>query len=88
MESVDLAVFSWGAYRITPSLFTSFISPGATIIELIIDIQVFLDKREENCRAFLLKRLRRTFQIKTLTSSEFLERVRVMVQSKISQWYK
>ena len=45
MEFVDLAVFSWGAGRITPSLFTSFISPGATVIEVIINIQVFLDKR-------------------------------------------
>ena len=47
MEFVDLAVFSWGAGRITPSLFTSFISPGATVIELIINIQVFLDTRGE-----------------------------------------
>ena len=66
MEFVDLAVFSWGACQITSSLFTSFISPGATVIELIINFQVVLDKRG-SCPAVLLKRLRRKFQIKTLT---------------------
>ena len=45
MEFVDLAVFSWGACRITPSLVSSFISPGATVIELIVNYQVFFDKR-------------------------------------------
>ena len=53
MEFVDLAVFSWGACRITPSLFASFISPGATVIELIINIQVFLDKRGELSGCFI-----------------------------------
>ena len=53
MEFVDLAVFSWEACRITPSLFTCFISPGATVIELIINIQVFLDKRGEKSGCFI-----------------------------------
>ena len=53
MEFVDLAVFSWGGCRITPSLFTSFISPGATVIELIINIQVFLGKRGELLGCFI-----------------------------------
>ena len=53
MESIDLAVFSWGACRITSSLFSSFISPGATVIELIINLQVFLDKRGELSGCFL-----------------------------------
>ena len=53
MEFVDLAVFSWGAVRITPSVFTCFISPGATVIELIINIQVFLDKRGELSGCFI-----------------------------------
>ena len=53
MESVHLAVFSWGACRITSSLFLSFISPGATGIELIINLQVFLDKRGEMSGCFI-----------------------------------
>ena len=53
MESVDLAVFSWGAGRITSSLFSSFISPGATVIDLFINFQVFLDKRGELSGCFI-----------------------------------
>ena len=53
MESIDFAVFSWGACRITSNLFSSFISPGATVIELIINLQVFLDKRDELSGCFL-----------------------------------
>ena len=46
VESVDLAVFSWGACRITSSLFSSFISPTATVIELIINFSsIFRQKR-------------------------------------------
>ena len=53
MEFVDLAVFSWGACRITSTLFTSLISPGATVIELNINFQVFLDKRGELSGCFI-----------------------------------
>ena len=53
MEFVDLAVFSWGACRITSSLFSSFISPKATVIELIINFQVFLDKRDKLSGCFI-----------------------------------
>ena len=53
MESVDLAVFSWGACRITSSLFTTFISSRATVIELIIKFQVVLDKKGEFSGCFI-----------------------------------
>ena len=53
MQFVDLAVFSWGACQITSSLFSSFISPGATVIELIINFQVLLDKRVELLGCFI-----------------------------------
>ena len=53
MEFVDLAVFSLGASRITSSLFSSFISPGATVIQHIINFQVFLDKRGKLSGCFI-----------------------------------
>ena len=53
MESIDLAVFSWGACRITSSLFSSFISPGATVIKLFINFQVLLDKRGKLSGCFI-----------------------------------
>ena len=53
MESVDLAVFFWGACWITSSLFSRFISPGATVIEHIINFQVVSDKRAKLSGCFI-----------------------------------
>ena len=53
MEFVDLAVFSLGACRITSGFFSSFISPKATVIELIINFQGFLGKRGKLSGCFI-----------------------------------
>ena len=53
MEFVDLAVFFWGVCRITSGLFSSIISAGATAIKLIINFQVFLEKRGELSGCFI-----------------------------------
>ena len=48
MECVDVATFSWAACWIRTCLFWTFISPGATVIDLTVIFPVFfvfLDKR-------------------------------------------